>query len=324
MRAGRVFARTLAAILAMVAAWGGRFAWAANAPSERRVVIAITGCPDGLEPAIRRIIALEIGDLLTDASEEADRLTVVCTGDSALVEASGPGRPRQFDRDLRLSEFPADALSRALALLGVEMLAALSPAVRRRVEAGAEITKPAQSVFAPTVQSTSPPAWRVDASALWNGFVGDNGLSLWGGRGRVGRDLGQRLGLTLDLTAASGSRSVELGQVRGVLLSLAGFFGVRAGRRDLFIELALGGRFGIAHLTGEPRAGGIEGNSVSRAWGGPALSLRLWAGRGRLALVFCGESGLALLGAEGMAEGATAASVRNLWVSLALGVGIRL
>jgi hypothetical protein len=38
----------------------------------------------------------------------------------------------------------------------------------------------------------------------------------------------------------------------------------------------------------------------------------------------CGESGVALLGAEGLAGGTTAVSVQNFWVSLALGLGIRL
>jgi hypothetical protein len=322
VRQGRLFAhKPVAAILAIVAAWGGRSAVAGEGSSERRVVLTITGCPAGAEPAIRRMVGLEIGDLLAQAGEEADRLTLVCTGDRALVEASGPGRPWQFDRDLRLSEFPADAVPRVLALAGVEMLAALSPAVRRRVGAGAGAREPEEPPVArdPAV----PPAWRADASLVWRGFPGDNGLSLWGGRGRVGREMGERLSLGVDLEAASGSRSVDLGQVRGVLVSAGGFLGVHAGGRDLFTELALGGRIGIAHLAGDPGATNV-GDRVSRVWGGPALSLRLWAGRGRLALVFCGESGVALRGAEGLAGGAAAARVGSLWASLALGVGIRL
>jgi hypothetical protein len=108
------------------------------------------------------------------------------------------------------------------------------------------------------------------------------------------------------------------------LASAGAFFGVHAGAQDLFAELALGWRLGIAYLAGNPGASNVEGDSASHAWGGPALSLRAWAGRGRLALVFCGEFGLALLGAEGLAGGTTAASVTNFWVSFALGVGIRL
>ena len=255
-------------------------------------------------------------------AEHADQLTVVCAENLAHLEVRGPGRPWQFDRTLRLDEFPADAVPRALALAGVELLAALSPAVRRRVEAA--VAKPEVSARAPVVHPAAPPAWRADASVVWHGFLGDSGLSLWGGRGRIGRELGKRLSLGLDLEAASGSRSVDLGQVRGVLVSAGGFLGVHAGGRDLFTEVALGGRIGIAYLAGDPGASNVAGASVSRAWGGPALSLRLWAGRARLALVFCGESGVALLGAEGLAGGATAARADNLWISLALGLGIRL
>jgi hypothetical protein len=318
-----MLARKLAAaILAVVAVSGGRSVWAAEASAERRVVVTITGCPAGDEPAIRRMVGLEIGDLLAEGGEEADRLSVVCSEDLVHLEARGPGRPWQVNRTLGLNDFPADAVPRALALAGVEMLAALSPTVRRRVEA--VVAKQEAPARAPVVHPAAPPAWRADASAIWHGFPGDNGLSLWGGRSRIGRELGERLGLGLDLEAASGSRSVVLGQLRGVLVSAGGFFGVHAGGRDLFAEFALGGRIGIAHLAGNPGASNVAGDSVSRAWGGPALSLRLWAGRGRLALVLCGESGVALLGAEGLAGGATAVSVQNFWVSLALGLGIRL
>jgi hypothetical protein len=312
------------ATLAVVAAWGGGSAWAAEDPTERRVVLATTGCPAGVDSAIRRIVGLEIGDLLAENGEaaETDYLAVVCAHDWARLEANGPGRPRQIDRTLGLNDFPADAVPRALALAGVEMLAALSPAVRRRVEAGA--AKQEVPARAPVVQLVPPPAWRADASVVWHGFLGDNGLSLWGARGRVGRELGERLSLGLDLDAVSGSRAVALGQVRGVLVSAGAFFGVHAGAQDLFADLALGGRIGIAYLAGDPGSTNVAGDRVSHAWGGPALSLRSWAGRGRLGLVFCGESGLALLGAEGLVGGATAASVHNFWVSLALGVGIRL
>jgi hypothetical protein len=288
------------------------------------VALATTGCPAGVDGAIRRIVGLEIGDLLAENGEaaETDYLAVVCAHDWARLEANGPGRPRQIDRTLGLKDFPADAVPRALALAGVEMLAALSPAVRRRVEtAVAKQETPARALV---VQPAVPSTWRADASAIWHGFPGDNGLSLWGGRGRVGRELGERLSLGLDLEAASGSRGVALGQVRGVLVSAGAFLGVHAGAQDIFTELAVGGRIGIAYLAGDPGAANVAGDHVSHAWGGPALSLRLWAGRGRLGLVFCGESGLALLGAEGLAGGTTAASLHSFWVSFALGVGIRL
>ena len=316
----------VAAIFLMAAAWDGRSAWAAQDPTERRVVLAIAGCPAGAESAIRRMVGLEIGDLLAEAgaAAETDHLAVVCTLDWARLEASGPGRPRQVERSLRLNEFPADAVPRVLALAGVEMLAALSPAVRRRVEGGAAVQEPEESARAPVMQPTAPAVWRADVSAVWHGFPGENGLSLWGGRGRIGRELGRRLSLGLDLEAASGSRAVVLGQVRGVLASAGAFFGVHAGAQDLFAELALGWRLGIAYLAGEPGASNVNGDSASHAWGGPALSLRIWAGRGRLAFVFCGESGLAVFGAEGLAGSATAASMHNFWVSVALGVGIRL
>jgi hypothetical protein len=316
--------RSLATVLAVVAGWVSRTTRAAEDPDERRVVLTIADCPAGAEAAIRRIVGLEIGDLLAVAGEtgETDRLAVICTEELARLQAGGPGRPQQVDRTLWLNDFPADAVPRALALAGIEVLAALSPAVRRRVEAGT--AKQETPVRAPVVQPATPPAWRADASGVWHRFLGDNGLSLWGGQARIAHDVGTHFSLSLDAEAASGSRAVALGQVSGFLGSSGVFLGAHAGSRDLFGELALGGRIGIAHLAGDPNATNVAGDRVSRAWGGPALSLRFWAGHGRLALVLCGESGLALLGAEGLVGDATAVSVRNLWVSLGLGLGIRL
>lgn len=311
-------------LLAVLAGWGGRTAWAAEDPGERRVVLKIAGCPAGADTAIRRIVALEIGDLLAEAGEtaETDRLAVICTEELARLQASGPGRPQQVDRTLWLNDFPADAVPRALALAGIEVLAALSPAVRRRVEAGT--AKQEAPVRAPVVQPATPPAWRADASGVWHRFLGDNGLSLCGGQARIAREVGRHFGLSLDLEAASGSRAVALGRVSGLLGSSGVFFGAHAGSRDLFGELVLGGRIGIAHLAGDPDATNVAGDRVSRVWGGPALSFRLWAGHGRAALIFSSEFGLALLGAEGLVGDVTAVSVRNLWVSFGLGLGIRL
>jgi cysteine-rich repeat protein len=168
--------KLMAAIFLIVAAWGPRSAGAVQDPTERRVVLAITGCPADAEPAIRRMVGLEIGDLLADAGEaaEADHLAVFCTDAWARLEVSGSGRPRQVDRILGLHDFPADAVPRVLALAGVEMLAALSPTVRRRVETGAAVQEPEESARAPVMQPTAPAVWRADVSAVWHGFPGEN------------------------------------------------------------------------------------------------------------------------------------------------------
>ena len=310
----------MGAILAVVAGWDGRRAWADQDASERLVVLTVAGCPTDADSAIRHIVELEIGDLLAKADEnpESDRLAVVCTDQWARLQASGPDRPLPVDRTLRLGDFPTDAVPRALALAGIEMLAALSPAVRRRVEAGAAKEE------APAPQPLPAATWHADASLIWHDFLGDKGLSLWGGRARMGRDLGEHLSLGVDLEAAQGSRTVALGQVTGTLGAAGAFFGIHAGARDLFAQIAIGGRMGFAQLSGEPSNDNVMGERVWRAWGGPALALRFWAGMGRVALVFCGESGLALLGAEGLAGETTAVQVRRLWVSLGLGVGVRL
>ena len=140
MRIGRTRGRGLtAAILSVVVGLGGEISGAAAASGERHVVLSTTGCPAGAETEIRRMVGMEIGDLLVEVGTplETDRLAVVCTEDAAHLLAQGSCLACEVDRTLRLNDFPPDAVARALALAGVELLASLSPAVRRRLEARA-------------------------------------------------------------------------------------------------------------------------------------------------------------------------------------------
>jgi hypothetical protein len=310
------------AALVALAGLGGRLARADG--GERPVVLFVADCRPGVDIEIRRIVGLELGDLLarSGGASSSDRLDVTCADASARLQASGPDRPSPVDRMLRLADFPADAVPRALALAGLEMLAALSPAVRRRVDASADSTK--EIPPAPVLPSVRPADWRADVSLLWQGFLGDQGLSLWGGRASVGRRLGSSLNLSLDLEAARGARTVSLGRADATSGGAGAFLGIPAGTREVFAEIALGGRVGLVQLSGEPSQANVIGEQVLRVWGGPALSFRLWAGHGRVALVFCGESGLAILGADGVAGDVIAVRARGFWVSLALGMGIRL
>src|ERR1035438_6996654 len=106
-------------------------------PSSGHVELEVEGCPTVPTAAVRRVLGIEIGDLLLEPStgevQDVDRLIIRCAGNFAAVEATGISGGAATERILRLDDFPGDAAPRALALLGVELLAARSAAVRERI-----------------------------------------------------------------------------------------------------------------------------------------------------------------------------------------------
>jgi hypothetical protein len=69
----------------------------------------------------------------------------------------------------------------------------------------------------------------------------------------------------------------------------------------------------------------VQGDSVLRAWGGPALTARVLSGAGRLGLSLSVEAGLALLAAQGVADASLGASgvvvaVSGIWLTAGAGI----
>ena len=110
----------------------------ARADDLRRVELELVACPLIAEAEVRRVIAIEIGDLLVSAREpvppDADRMTIQCEGGVERIDVVAKGRDQPLRRTIRFADFPGDAAPRALALAAIEVLAALSPALRQRIE----------------------------------------------------------------------------------------------------------------------------------------------------------------------------------------------
>ena len=157
-------------------------------PTRGHVQLEVVGCPAVPTAVVRRVLSVEIGDLLLDGTGgqagDADRLTIRCAGNFASVEARGPSGEPPTERILRLDDFPGDAAPRALALLGVELLAARSATVRERIMRR-------QTGVAPAIETAGPPPaprWsgprdlRIGAAGVWRTFVQQAGASAFGGR----------------------------------------------------------------------------------------------------------------------------------------------
>ncbi len=314
----------------------------------RRVMLDASDCPTVAEPAIRRIVGIEIGDLLIETGRpvpaSSDRLVISCDEDRARVRASGSGRQQRIDRTLRLGDFPGDAAPRALALAGIEVLAAFSPDVRQRIQARqnppvprvpmavlakAEFRTTPPPASAPRPSTPSRPWSRLGVSGVRRRFLAADGLSAWGGRIDFDHDVGIRWMFGFDLELATGNQpamfgGATLGSTTGTLASSAGVVGVRAGGPILTGVFALGGRMGVARLDGVPVGGMVvAGAPVLRPWGGPLVSARALLGRGSVGVRVDAEVGLDVASAQGLANGATVLAVRGPWLALSVGAGIR-
>lgn len=148
---------------------------APNRPIVRRFALYVSACPSVAEPAVRRIVAVEIGEALVDAGQPAppdgDRVLISCKGDVATLEAApvdGPGGTRRaLVRTLALGGFPGEAGARALALAAVEMVTALG---RQREPASGANVDAYQQRF----------VWFYDSvTVVYGGF---GGFGAWFGR----------------------------------------------------------------------------------------------------------------------------------------------
>ena len=97
--------------VALLAAWASIAVRAAPAiaqgppaPSTGQVELEVKGCPAVPTDSVRRVVSIEIGDLLVDTADadeqEVDRLIIRCAGNFAFVEATGSsgGAAHRADR----------------------------------------------------------------------------------------------------------------------------------------------------------------------------------------------------------------------------------
>ena len=299
--------------------------------SEGYVQLEVKGCPAVAAAVVRRVVSVEIGDLLLDEGHGeaggAERLSIRCAGDLAAVEAHGPSGEAPTERIVRLDDFPGDAAPRALALLGVELLAARSAAVRERILRHQTGAAPAIHAVVPApIGPLGPPAreMQLGAAGVWRNFVQQAGASAFGGRLEVGVAATRRGLLTGDVEVAVASRDVpNVGETTASLLSTGLAFRLCVERGRLRADVGLGGRIGLVRESGSSADPNFIVSTFVRPWGGPMLNASLATTLGRLALTMGGEAGWSLLFVDEMADGATAIAIRGPWVALSIGADLR-
>jgi hypothetical protein len=278
------------------------------------------------EAEVRRVLTVEIGDLLTaegEGSAGADRLTLRCAGNLAWVEATAADGSGPVDRNLRLDDFPGDAAPRALALVGLELLAARSPALRERMQARqdratARAIEPSPPVGASPLSRGGEHRLALGLAATWRTFLVGHGLVAWGGRGDAVWQVGRVVRIAVDGEVARGSRDVRLGEVSGLLLSGGATVGLRGESGRFGAAVGLGGRVGAVRLSGSADTPAAGAASVWRPWGGPLVDATGTVRLGRLALGLSAEVGRTLFSDQGLADDTTAVAVAGTWLAVSV------
>lgn len=315
-------------------------AQAAPPPVGGHVQLEMQGCPAVATADVRRVLWVEIGDLL--AGEESsggapddDRLIIRCADNFASVEAAGSSGGAPTERMLRLDDFPGDAAPRALALLGVELLAARSATVRARIlHPRAAVTGPAAPAVQTLAASPSSGAGadpvryqtRLGMAGVWRAFVTPGGRPAFGARLYGSRPAMRRGFASGDLELVEARRTVEnVGDTTAASLSVSASLGAFAGGRRWCLAAALGGRLGFIRESGSTAdPANVSSETFVRPWGGPMASASLSGMLGRVDLAIGGEAGWSLSSIHEVAAGTTAIAMRGLWLAVSLGVGLRL
>jgi hypothetical protein len=174
----------------------------------------------------------------------------------------------------------------------------------------------------------SPPAARRRARSRSKprarAFLGAPRTLTFGARFEASRRFAASWDAGLDLEAALGKRRVALGDAEARLMSIGGWLGVRGGGAVWSATTGLGARLGLAELRGAADETGAQGHEVTRVWGGPALVLRGDGAIAPVAFAILLEGGLAVAGAEGLADRTHAIALSRGWLAASLNVGLRL
>ena len=345
--------------LLLVIELGAAVVLAADLEHPPKVAVRVVACSAPFETALRRMLAIELGELLDDPpadnASNRESIEIACEAEQARISARSVTGDQIARNDLRFDAFPSDAAPRAMALAALEALRAVDPTLTGRLAAqqteasvnatshnpaGAPSNKPpikadatpaagtrsdqtAPPKIAPSPSSSARPVTRLALGATARHFVAAPATTLLGIRLELSRRFSAPWDAGLDLDGALGRHQVTLGTVEARLLSSAAWLAARAGSGDWSASAGLGGRVGLLSLEGAPSLE-AKGHSVLRPLAGPLLMVRADGSVGSLALAIAGEGGYALAGAEGLAGGVSALRLNGLWLAVSANAGLRL
>jgi hypothetical protein len=301
-------------------------------PSTPRV--DVINCTEGFADRLPAIVKLEIDVLLRErgpAQSPPEKIAVRCEEERAHIEVTMGGAARASTVDLR--QLAADHRARAVALAAAELVHAMAggqpvpePSPNAPASPVIAAAQTDRSAAAAPRRSSQGPTLFVGGLAEWRG---NPAIFLLGGRAAFQYPLGEVVTPELSLDATFGGITAQSAQVTAEYLSSAAhvYFGTTTG--SVRWDVGPGARFGWVRLAGQPEAGsGLEGHTVTAAWGGPELRARVAyrASQLRPALLALQlGAGVVALPVRGLLDGSEPIyAVEGLWMSVCAEVGLGL
>lgn len=302
--------------------------------------LALHPCVPVEEGAVRQVLAIELGALLTEGDAPASgvtQVTVGCADVQIWLRVDDPVTGKSLLRRIYLLTVIPGIRARLLGLAIAELVSAswteLLANPKPVVPAAEPLVPPEIRRAALSVIKRNSAGITQDPDAAWRGpsLVGvimlsgffTRGTLLTGGGLRLGWSHRRHLGWAVDLIAQHGSSKALLGEVALDAVSAGAslffdWYGTRLGLR-------LGGGFrgGLLVLNGRPQEPmEVQGNSVLGGWGGPTLSLSTSVKlQRRLILQANLEGGYVTFPVLGRVPWSPTVGLDGLWLGAQAGIG---
>ena len=285
-------------------------------------------CVDVPRDEVRRLIAIELGDVVGDTSDPAQdrtRVGVVCADQLLQLRVDDPLTGKSLQRSIDLREAPNER-SRLLALAIVELISASWTELETNPEpkvpaAGPPPSRASLHAALETVrkqprlhEATLRPRTRVLALAGGIGFFSGPGM-LGGGGVRVSRDITTDLAWMADVQFQHGNADISLGTVRFDTLSAAGAI-AKPDWPIRGVHFGVGLRGGGVRMRGTPDPMQNARGRVGWApWGGPMSVLGVTiVSAGHVTFDVGLESGYVMLPAGALVAGMRELGVEGAWL----------
>jgi hypothetical protein len=307
---------------------------AQGTPPESGLGVRVANCDEGFAARLPSVVKLEIDVLLRERGPTRSRpetIAVRCEREKAHIEVTLDGSTRASTIDLHV--LAAEHRARAVALAAAELVHAM--AGQPRAPEAAAPPEPAPPIpraepDRPAPDSSPrrfslPPTLLVGGLAEWRG---NPATLLLGGRLAFRYPVGQVVIPELSIDASFGGVSAPSAHIAIQSFSTAAhvYFGTTTG--SVRWDIGPGARFGAVHLAGQPDAGsGLEGQTLTAAWGGPEMRARVAYGAAQLRpLLALGlGAGIIALPVRGLQDGtAPVYAVEGAWLSVSAEVGLAL
>jgi hypothetical protein len=318
----------------LVAACLSFFALPARAEPEGEFEIRVDDCPSDLAERLPVVVRLEVRVLLRERQVSApfvERISLRCDGTAVRIDAIAGAVRRGSLVDSRA--IAPEHRARALGLAAAEIVDALW----NETQGTSVSPAPAAPTMPPPVEpaKTAPEPNRASALAIGVGAVveraGRPAALIGGGRVGAALEIDPVFTPVLSVDALFGEAATDPAAVGIRSVSAAAHVLVGRGAGSVRWGLGPGVRAGLVRLQGKPAPeSGLDGQSVSAAFAGPALRARiaclLGSTRGVSPLVALeADAGLVVLPVRGMQDSSKRVfSLDGPWLTVGLSVGASL